>query len=113
MYEPRYRQAIPRVTIRRTMVQKKLTSEPLRLEHGDAYVDEHHDGNSEEESLNPGHTRSRHQMRPMNTATNATKPRIAKRSAMGPSCRWVREPDVNAADGRVNRMSIPDSALCA
>jgi len=72
------------VTIRATMVQKKpIRSEPLGLEHGDAQVDDHQGGDPEQEALDPGHTLSRHQMRPMKAAMNATIPSTARKSAMG------------------------------
>jgi hypothetical protein len=67
------------------MVQKKPiqidSSEPLGLEHGDTEVDEHHDGDREEEALDDRHTRSMHQMYPRNTAMKAMKLTIARKSA--------------------------------
>src|SRR5580700_2914505 len=64
--------------------QVRPTSELLGLEHGDAQVEEHHNGQGEQESLGPGHTRSKAQMRPRNAATKPTSPSTARKSAMNP-----------------------------
>src|SRR5277367_5852210 len=88
------------------MVQVRLTSELLGLEHGNAQIEEHHDGQREKDSLGPGHTRSRAQMSPSITTTNPTMPSTARTSAMGPWWRRVRQRDVNAVGTRINKMSI-------
>jgi hypothetical protein len=82
MYEPRNRQVIPITTIRTTMVQVKPTSELLGLEHGDAQVDEHDHGKSEQETLDDGHTRSRAQINASIPATKAMMPTTTRKSAM-------------------------------
>src|SRR5580700_9105428 len=84
MYEPRKRQVRPRAMTRVMMVQVKPTSELLGLEHGDAQVDEHHDSDAEEDTLGPGHTRSKAQMRPSITRTKPMIPSTARKSAMEP-----------------------------
>src|ERR1039457_1095832 len=103
MYEPRYRQARPRVTIRRTMVQKKPTSEFLWLEHGEAQVEEHHDGHTEKEALSERHTRSRAQMRPSITRVKPTMPSAARKSAMRPWWGGRRQPVINGTNDCVNK----------
>src|SRR6516165_9663165 len=84
MYEPRYREAKRDDQRDNGPEEAHVRSEPLGLEHGDAQIDEHHDGDAEQQALNPGHTRSRHQMRPRNAATNATNPTTTRKSAIGP-----------------------------
>ena len=66
------------------MVQVKPTSEFFGLEHGEAQVEEHHDGDTEKDALGPGHTRSRAQMRPSITRVKPTMPSATRKSAMGP-----------------------------
>jgi hypothetical protein len=65
-----------------TMVQKKPTSELFGLEHGDAQIKEHRYRHGEKDSLDPGHTRSRAQMRPSIATMKPTMPRTARKSAM-------------------------------
>ena len=59
-------------------------SEPLRLEHGDAQVDEQEHRDAEQQALDPGHTRSSAQMRPSMQTTKAATPTTTRKSAMGP-----------------------------
>ncbi len=56
--------------------------EPLRLEHGDAEVDEDQTRDREQDDLDGAHTRPNAQMRPENTAMNATTLTTARKSAM-------------------------------
>src|SRR5271168_4622141 len=89
------------------IVIAKSMSELLGLEHGDAQVQEHHDGQRQEEPLGPGHTRSSAQMSPSIATTKPTMPSTARKSAMGPGWPCRCEPDVNTAMSHVNKMSMP------
>src|SRR5277367_4302696 len=89
------------------IVIAKSMSELLGLEHGDAQVEEHHDGQRQKDPLGPGHTRSSAQMSPSIATTKPTMPSTARKSAMDPCWRRVREPGVNAAPMGVNKMSMP------
>jgi hypothetical protein len=89
------------------MVQKKSTddpaSEPLRLEQGDADVDEHRDRDRQQDSLDDGHTRSNAQIIPSITPTKATMPTTTRKSATDTANRLLRQRGVDARRFTVNK----------
>src|ERR1019366_9902404 len=57
-------------------------SEPLRLEQGHAEVDEHGDGDGQEDPLDHGHTRSSPRISPSIATVNAMTPSTTRKSAI-------------------------------
>ena len=67
---------------------RRTASEPLRLEHGDAEIDERQYRDDEQHYLNGVHTLSNAQIRPKKKSTKATVPTTASKSPMcQASCR--------------------------
>jgi hypothetical protein len=77
------------------MVQVRPMSEFFGLEHGEAQVEEHHDGDTEKDALGPGHTRSSAQIRPSITTTKAMMPSTERKSAMDRVSPRTPERDLN------------------
>ena len=108
MYEPRYRQHSPR---RRRARRRKSgsPSEPLRLEHRDAEVEEEHDAEPEQEARvqlisGPAPRRGR-----ASQPSRRRCPRWQELVPWGPDWRSRRYVAVNPRLRRVNRTSTPRS----
>ena len=77
--------------------------EPLRLEHGDAEVDEHHRGDAEQDALDGVHyTRSRAQISPSMPTVKTIVPSTARKSPIRPLCAGRRQQGVYVGSGPVN-----------
>jgi hypothetical protein len=57
-------------------------SEFFGLEHGEAQVEEHHNGDGQKKSFGGRHTRSKTQMSPSIASAKPTNPTTARKSAM-------------------------------
>ena len=73
--------------------------ELLGLEHRDAEIDEHHDGDAEQDALGDGHTRSRAQIRASPIRANPMMPSTTRKSAMEPVSAPCSQQVLNGASG--------------